>query len=247
MYCYIYDDFLAERKHERELSNIEGRITDLGLQGKIVRLALFRRADEMIRDEVANGVKTVVVVGNDATVNKVANAVVDTGAVLALIPVGEPSVLARILGVPRGVAACDTLSQRIIERIDVGRINDSRFITGVFIPNSRAVVRAGSKFDMMTMRKGEIEVRNLSVQVPKTPQDVSNPVDGKMDIVITTQVARKFRKAPAVSSVPLSSCEIILDDPVTALVDGVEMEGDKFVISTEKGALKAVVGRDRMF
>ena len=44
MYCYVYDEALQDRRFERELAYIETRLTDLGIAGKIARLALFRDA-----------------------------------------------------------------------------------------------------------------------------------------------------------------------------------------------------------
>ncbi len=247
MYCYVYDDFVQDKKYARELDNIENRITDLGLQGKVIRLALFRNADETIRDEVKRGMKTVVAVGNDATVHKVINAVIDSGAVLALIPVGEPTVLARIFGVPRGVAACDVLSQRIIEKIDAGRVNNHRFLTGVAFSSSNAQIQVGHEYTMAPQVKGSIEVRNLSVKEPRAKEDISNPTDGLLEIVMETEMRKGFKKYVGLSKIPLASFDILYDKPVKAMADGAEIEGDEFHFSVEKNVLQAVVGRERMF
>ncbi len=120
MYYYVYDEFVQDQKYERELAQIESRLTDLGISGKIARLALFRDPEEMIRDEVRKGVKTVIAVGNDVTLRKVIDAVSSLGATLGVIPIGkESNSIAGILGVPSGVAACDTISARIVEEIDL--------------------------------------------------------------------------------------------------------------------------------
>lgn len=247
MYCYVYDDFVQDRKYERDLSAVENRITDLGLQGKIVRLALFRDPQEAIKKEVRGGAKTVVVVGNDETVHKVINAVVDSDAVLALIPIGAPTILAKIFGVPSGVGACDVLSRRIIEKIDVGVIGKYRFLTGVGFPMASTLVRYGKQFDMMTTKKGALEIRNLCVTDPREPSDVSDPTDGKLDVVITTQNRKGLRTTDALSKVPMEEFEVVFDKSVDALVDGAVIKGETFQVSTERGVLSAVVGRERMF
>ncbi|NQV11809.1 hypothetical protein HQ524_00445 [Candidatus Uhrbacteria bacterium] len=247
MYCYVYDDFVQEKKYERELAAIENRITDLGLQGKTIRLALFRNADETIRDEVKRGIKTVVAVGNDATVHKVLNAVIDSGAVLALIPVGEPTVLAHILGVPHGVKACDVLSQRIIEKMDAGMVNHRRFITGVAFPSANAQVDVKGKYQVMPMVKGNIEVRNLSVKEPRSREDISDPTDGKLEIVIETEIRKGFRKKLGVTKLPLPAFDITYKKRVKARADGAEVEDDEFHFSVERNVMQVVVGRERMF
>lgn len=247
MYCYIYDESVQDRPFERDLIAIEHRVTDLGLQGKIVRLALFRDPEQTIREEVARGMKTVVVVGNDQTVHRVANAVVDSGAVLAIVPLGEPNVFARILGIPMGVEAIDVLSKRVIEHMDVGRVNDRRFFTGVQFPLTRATVRAGRKYEMRTLQRGLVAVKNLAVDPPKRAEELSNPMDGRLEVEIVTYTFGLFRKVPARSRILLSTFDVVTDDPVTALVDGAEFVADRFQFKTEKGALKVVVSRERMF
>lgn len=247
MYCYIYDDFVQERKFEKELAEVEARITDLGLQGKIVRLALFRHPEELIRDDASGGIKTVVVVGNDATVGRVADAVVDCGATLGIIPMGEPNVLAQMFGVPHGVEACDVLAKRNIERIDAGRINGKRFLTGVRFPSARAVVRHGRAFDVATVRKGEVEIRNLSVGVPRSTADVACPTDGILEVVIRTPVARRFRKQIVESRLPLKAFDVLFEEPVRVESGGVLLEGDQFHVTTETAVLSVIVGRDRLF
>ncbi|PIR47264.1 hypothetical protein COV06_04230 [Candidatus Uhrbacteria bacterium CG10_big_fil_rev_8_21_14_0_10_50_16] len=247
MYCYIYDAEVQDRKYERELIAIEHRITDLGLQGKIVRLALFRDPDEQIRKEVAAGAKTVVVIGNDQTVHRVLTTIVDAGATLAIIPVGEPNVLARILGVPKGVQACDTLSQRIIESLDVGNINGQRFLTGVRFPKAITRVRYGKAYDLVSNKTGQLEILNLSVEAPSGEADIANPIDGKLQVTITTQKRKGFRSIPAVTTIPFEAFEVLYDTSVKAVADGVEIEGDRFNVTTEQGALNVVVSRERMF
>ncbi len=247
MYCYVYDDFVQERKFEKELAAVEARVTDLGLQGKIVRLALFRHPDELIQSEVAGGVKTVVVVGNDETIHKVANAVVETGAVLGIIPLGEQNSFARMLGVPRGMDACDVLAKRNIERIDAGRINEFRFFTGVKFSNARVVVRCGKKFDVLTERRGDVAVRNLVEVRGDDGTTVSDPTDGALEVVITTQVPRRFHKEATVSCLPLKQFDLLFSEAVRVEADGITLEGEEFSCKTEPAALQVIVGKERMF
>lgn len=246
MYCYLYDTFTQDGKNERELTAIEHRMTDLGLQGKIVRLALFRDPVETIRREVAAGVKTVVVVGNDHTVARVLDVAVETGVVLALLPVGAPNVLARIFGVPSGVEACDVLSQRIIETLDVGVVNGRRFLSGLRIERGQPRVRSQKGYSMLAAREAPVEIRNLSTVPPSTADDLSDPSDGCLDVIIHTATRKGLRKQLHQTCVPLDRVTIEYDAPVTAQVDGEPMEAQTFEISVQPKALKVVVGRERM-
>lgn len=238
---------MQEKKHARVVEAMEHRLMDLGLSGKIVRLALFRDPDEAIVREVRSGVKTVVVVGNDQTVHRVADVVVGTGVVLALIPLGEPRVFAQLLGVPYGIAACDILAQRIVESMDVGLVNGHRFFTGVSVEKGLARVEAPEGYSTALQSPGALEVRNLTAFIPESPEDVGNPTDGKLEVILEAKVRQGWGSRIAQTKIPLASCRVLFPKPVEALVDGVPVIADTFDFSVDPGALRVVVGRERWF
>jgi diacylglycerol kinase family enzyme len=245
MYCYLYDEFIQENKRfERELLKIENRLTDLGIAGKVSRLALFRNAEEMIRDEIARGVSTVVVLGNDATVRKVINVVAGTDVVLGIIPIGPNNDLARMMGIPEGVAACDVLSARRVETIDAGIVNGRRFVTGLTMPDFHAEITCEDRFRVTSIaRRAELEIRNLA--------DVTDPCDGRFEAIIRTAIRNRWgvlgRKKIEETVLPLSSMAIRSEVPISLFVDGEEMKSTRFDISIEPMALKIVTGKDRCF
>ncbi len=248
MYGYIYDEFLAEPKYRNELADVESRLTDLGLSGKVVRLALFRDPGEMIRDEVRRGLTTVVAVGNDATAKKVLDAVADTGVVFGMIPMGEPQGLARILGIPTGIAACDTLSSRIVETIDSGLVNGRRFIAGVTVPRFKAELICDG-YKLSPTGAGSLEIRNLAAVEHPTEGEVGNPRDGLLEVVIrTTESGGWFKKRKMGKSIiPLQTLEIRSQETMTVLADGEEMHGNRFDITVEPMTFKVITGKTRMF
>ena len=97
MHVYIYDDYVNEKKYNNSLAHIETRITDLGLNGKIIRLGVMKNALEAITNEIKRGAKTIIAVGNDKTINKIINAIInyeisnqiENNTPLGIIPVGE--------------------------------------------------------------------------------------------------------------------------------------------------------------
>jgi diacylglycerol kinase family enzyme len=245
MYCYLYDEFIqGNKRYERELLKIENRLTDLGIAGKISRLALFRDAEEMIRDEVEKGVTTVVVLGNDETVRKVINVVAESGVVLGIIPIGPNNELARMVGVPEGVAACDVLSARRVEKIDVGTVNGRKFITGLCVPNFHAELNCEDRFRITpTARYANLEVRNLA--------DVTNPRDGMFEAIIRAAVKTGWwifgRHSLKESVLPMKSLAIRSDKPISLFVDGEEMTATRFDIGIEPLTLKVITGKARVF
>jgi diacylglycerol kinase family enzyme len=245
MYCYLYDEFIqGNKRYERELLDIENRLTDLGIAGKISRLALFRNAEEMIRDEIDRGVKTVVVLGNDDTIRKVLDVISESKIVLGLIPIGPKNELARLLGIPNGVEACDVLSARRIEQIDVGTINGRKFITGVRVPDFRAELMCNDgKYRVVPTSRADLEIQNLA--------DVCNPCDGMLSANIHSSVRKGWgpfaRHEQTNSVLPFQFLAIRSDKPISLYADGEEMQGTRFDIGIEAMILKVITGKSRVF
>ncbi len=243
MYCYLYDEFIQENKRfERELLLIENRLTDLGIAGKISRLALFRNAEEMIRDEIDRGVQTVVVLGNDDTVRKVLDVISESDVVLGVIPFGPKNELARLLGIPQGVAACDVLSARRVEKIDMGTINGRKFITGISVPNFKAELMCNDgSYRIVATSAANLEIQNLA--------EVANPCDGILEATIRASVKSGWlgRTHETQSILPFQSLAIRSDKPIQLFADGEEMQGTRFDIGIEPMNLKVIIGKQRTF
>ena len=128
MYLYLYDSFLNSSKHTKMLARVEMRLTDLGIGGKIARLSPLKNIRELIKDEVKNGVKTVVAVGNDKTVIQIVNDIAEHAVTLGIIPVGKNNKIAAALGISGTDEACPILSARKLEKIDLGKANNTYFL-----------------------------------------------------------------------------------------------------------------------
>lgn len=250
MYYYIYDEFVQDKKYERELISVENRLADLGIAGRVARLALFKHADSLIVDELERGtITTVVVVGNDGTVHKVLDAIAGFDVAFGIVPIGAENTFAKILGIPNGVTAVDVLSARNLEKIDTGRLNGHRFVTGVVFPKMMAKVACDGQFTMTTERAGVIKIRNLICgEINK--EEVGNPTDGLLETVITVGSGRlSFGRKQGGKESIVGSKEIEIDFPeeVVALADGKEVKGSSFSIEVEPMAISVITGRDRMF
>lgn len=248
MYYYVYDEFVQDPKFERDLALIETRLTDLGIAGKIARLALFRDPKELIRDEIRKGAKTVVAVGNDVTLRRVIDAVGDSGIVIGVIPVGkEGNILSSILGIPTGVDACDILSARIIEELDIGEVNARRFLHTVQVPQvSQVEVMVDKNYKMNAFRKCAIEVRNLALE----GEDVraANPVDGKLECVLRTPAKGLFKKNKFNTSiVPAQDLRVELSSSVKCYADSEEFESNELRFKIIPKALRVITGKSRQF
>jgi diacylglycerol kinase family enzyme len=99
----------------------------LGLQGPIVRLSPLRSAKEMVQSSVRDGVSTIVIVGDDVTVDRVMSFLPDLGLPIGYLPIRSPCRIAERFGIRSGLSACDVLAARHLDIVDVGVINDQYF------------------------------------------------------------------------------------------------------------------------
>jgi diacylglycerol kinase family enzyme len=269
MYYYIYDSFLADKKHDRLVAALETRFADLGLNGKIGRLTPFQSARGLIRDEVKRGMQTVVAVGNDDTVAKVVEALGDAKVTLGIIPVGGPCDIARALGIPEGLDACDILSKRVTQTIDLGLVNGRYFLSSLRIPAGGACLesisepndRGDGKFRVTTLAPDtDIVFSNLSFTGPTESGGghcIGDPKDGLLDVLFETRAgarpgggllgmfSRRAVETPGV--IPLRSAIVTAAEPLTAVADGKAFTGASLSIEVVPDRLRVITGRGRVF
>lgn len=249
MYLYIYDEFVQEKRHERMMASVENRLTDLGITGKIIRLALFRQAGEQILDDARRGVTTVVIVGNDHTITKVLDAVVEASLPLGIIPIGSDNAFARMIGVPDGVPACDVLSARVIQPVDVGRLNGRRFVAGLRILSPEILLTCDDRYQVSLKRQGMIEIHNFTTLDSDAPEDVADPQDKKLEAVIRVFSGSRFfgKRSARQTRLPIERASIEGDELIRILCDGEEVRSERFQINIDDQALKVITGRSRRF
>ena len=103
------------------LARVRALAAARGLNAAIVPTERRHHATELARQAVAEGCGLVVAFGGDGTMNEVAQALVDTDAVLGVIPCGSGNGLARHLGIPLDPASAVELLQHGRPRlIDMG-------------------------------------------------------------------------------------------------------------------------------
>ncbi len=88
---------------------------------------------EIARQAVADGYSTIVAVGGDGTVSKVANALAGTDAILGIVPTGTANLVARALDIPLDVPGAMRLIAQggPIRAVDGMRVNGMTFFSHV--------------------------------------------------------------------------------------------------------------------
>lgn len=244
MHVYIYDEYLNKTKYNRAINRLEIRLTDLGLNGKIIRLGGIKNIKGTIQNEIKLGAKTIIAVGNNQTVNKIIGAIIDTEiygdfqkrTLLGLIPVGDDNSIASSFGIKNIDDACNILLARRVEKIDLGLVGSYYFLNQASIQSLGTTIEIDD-YTMDVTEKGEIKIINLLSDQKETIK--SNPHDGKLDILIRTR-----RRDESIMTV--KKLRIINPDE-KLIVDGVVEVNTPVEIGIMRDKVSVIVGKDRLF
>ncbi len=258
MYTYVYDTFVTDKKHERALSRVETRLTDLGISGRIERLTMFKNVREIVADAAGQGCETIVAVGNDETVGRLIDAVGEFDMAFGIVPVGEgPHGIASMLGIDECAEACNILSRRVLQTIDLGRINDHYFLSSVLIPRTRAAISCNGQYSVIPTEDNEIQVCNLAPMAVDAAgaTTFSSPRDGFLETVFQPSsprgiFSRLFRSAeppPPATIVPVRTLRLKHHQPVTVIRDGQRLSSTTLDIEILPKKLRVITGKDRKF
>jgi len=254
MYLYLYDHFLNNKKFNSTVAKIETRLTDLGIGGKIIRLSPLRDINESLADEIRNGIKTVVVVGDDKTLNQMVNVAAKYDITIGLIPVGPENTIAQILGIPQNEAACDILAARIVEKIDLGKINTTYFLSGIEIADNQVTIEIDceNKYKILPQRAaGRLAIYNLRpIMSTNLNGNYFDPKDGFLEVLIqpiATGFAKFLKKSFGQSIIPFKKLLIKSQKSVSVITDGKRVLKTPVKIEVVPKKLKLIVGKGRRF
>ncbi len=195
MYLYIYDAFVNKKKHLKTITNIEKRLTDLGINGKILKLKEIKNISHELQKKAETGLKNVVVVGNDSTVHKVINSIaiaktknINQGFTLGIIPLGEKNnnKMSSTLGVNDWEGACEILLARRTLKINIGQINNSYFLSEIKIEDPDEYLEINKGYSVKLKRSGTIRIINFSYDIK------TNPTNDSLDLYIFSKNKHLF-------------------------------------------------------
>jgi diacylglycerol kinase family enzyme len=244
MHVYIYDDYLNKSKYSKAVNRMEIRLTDLGLNGKIIRLGGIKNIKGTIQNEIKLGAKTIVAVGNNQTVNKIIGAIIDTDiygdfqkkTLLGIIPIGNDNSIAASFGIKNEEDACNILLARRIEKIDLGLVGDRYFLNEATIEGLGTTIDLGD-YSLEIEEKGIVRIVNLLSD--KANLIASNPHDGLLDVIINTR--KKDQTLLKLSKF------IITNANEQLLIDGVIEVKTPAEVSVDRDKVSVIVGKDRLF
>lgn len=248
MYLYIYDNFLTEKKYQNQLYKIENRLVDLGIKGRVVRLNILKNMAEVVEDGIKQGVKTVVVIGNDVSFSRIINIVADKNMVLGIIPVDNKSKIGKILGIPPLDSACEILAQRIIKTIDLGRVGNYYFIDSAVIKNENTIVTFPQFTIQPTGVQNIVSFNNLGVFTDNEETKFNfDPTDGTLELVMNS-TKDTLKRGGDLTIIPFDRVRVDCSEPGAFIVaDQVTKLKPPAEITVVSNKLKIIVGNKRLF
>lgn len=256
MYTYIYDGFVNQKKFDNTLARIETRITDLGLNGKIIRVGLMTSAHDIVYNEIRKGALTIIAVGNNKIFNEALDSIAHSASlsknvVLGFIPIGkENNEIADLLGIGYEEGAGDILSARRITKLDLGKANNHFFLTQAQIQSEGSKIEIDENYTVELNEPGEILVLNLPILNEKIEREFSNAEDGKLELYIQANKAKKIlaitQNLKSQSFINFQSLNIINEKKKLLLDKSLEINTPaKITIANEK--INLIVGKGRGF
>jgi diacylglycerol kinase family enzyme len=244
MYFYLYDESLAEPKLATVVADIETRLTDLGLSGRVGRLGPLKSSLELTKAALKAGAKTVVAVGNDRTVSQAINALTAAGAssgvALGILPVGKPTAIADLLGIPDGERAVAVLAARTLATVDLGRVNNYYFLTSI---------RVEARDPVTLTCDGRYRVQPLEPVSTFTVRNLDRSAacqDGYLEATVEGGRQRWWGKVRH-SVVPIQRGEFTAAGPATVVAEGTYTANLPVTVEVVPRALRVIVGRNRVF
>lgn len=245
MYLYIYDSCLKDKKYANLLTKIEARIIDLDIKGEVLRMNLLKNISQFLKDGIKRGAHTVIVIGDDKTFSTVLENAMLENIVMGYIPIDKKSKFAQIFGIPYGDLACAIIGGRIVEKIDIGKINNKFFLGSVVIENSPYTELKIDDFKIRVGRGNKIIIKNIDFE--EEDLGMSNPTDGLFEIFVekTSRFMSKNSKHTMIKTnkVLVSS----KDSSMPLIFDGIQTVNTPAQISLANEKLNIIVGSNRRF
>lgn len=133
---------LAEIFKERQI-DVDTSIAESGVE-----------VDQLARDAASGPYKTVVAAGGDGTISSVTSAIIDTGKILGVLPLGTLNHFAQDLGIPLDLeAAAQTIVAGVTTEVDVAAVNGRVFLNNSSLGLYPVIVRERQKRQRLGFRK----------------------------------------------------------------------------------------------
>lgn len=133
MYYYIVNPAAGKSAINQIQQKLKNQLKELGIDGEFAKTTGPGDATKMAAAAIAKGVKTIVAVGGDGTVNEVVNGVAKDSVAVGIIPIGSHNHLAKRLGIHSWQQAPAILAQRRITNLSLIAAGQQFFLSNLTI------------------------------------------------------------------------------------------------------------------
>lgn len=209
MYYYIIDPAkLNQKSFDRVQNELYSCLSEYRISGETTRVTGLRTIPQLTEIAFSHGVKTLVAVGSDDTLQEIISAVGGRDVTIGFIPLFETE-LARILGIRDIESACKIIAARRVELLDTGIANNAPFLTKLSFGldfkesdlgwfGSKLIGKLGNlpayevRFSAEGKYNGSLEaVAGLILNTREIGErGIANPTDGVFDVVLLPKLTR---------------------------------------------------------
>ncbi len=240
MNVFIYD--AITEKYKRKTRRFEEKINNLGLQGKIIYLQSIKNYKEAVEQEIRNGAKTIIILGNNQTVNNIINilANISENIPVFIVPIGENNSIAESMGIKNEKEAAFILSARRMENIKIAKANHLFFINNCQINSKLSEIKIDNSYKVFSLKETTYKIINLVDKEVYSKDIKTSPQDNKLELIIKNKW-KDMSLFPITKEVEIKSKEerVLLDDSI-------KIETPVNISISEK-VIPFIVGKERFF
>ncbi len=252
MYIYVYDEKIKQnKKFNKELIKVEGQLTEFGLPGIKIYLNKNNNPLKAIDKQVKSGIKTIIIIGDDETVNKTINYIAKIEflnkelPVIGIIPISKKNnLIANAIGAKKRVGACRIILKRRIQKINLIQANNNFFLSQAYIHNFIGEIKTDKKYSINIDKKSDVYVLNFSLDA-KIHKNVEITPNNKNIVMHINN--RKIKRSQAQTSyfnldflsIGAHKNKIIIDNALKVQTPA--------EIKMSKKQINLIVGTDRNF
>ncbi len=241
MYYYIMDSpkDAAEKKAQEKIKDYLGL---LGIAGETVLVSPARSAEELTNMGLEKKYSTIVAVGGDRLVNKIASLIQGTDIVLGVIPINASPIIQNIIGTNDIKQACENLRFRKLKEVNLAHIEPNKYyLTDALIINEKPFNTQITIDDFyFEAQATEINVDanlNLVIQDEATNNGFMKKLFGFLGGKETQKNISSFHG----KKIRINTSELL---PV--IVDGEIVAKTPIAVKIKQKALKIIIARDKI-
>lgn len=238
MYYYILD-YIQTPKFTNFQKNLKQLLSNLNISGEMAVSSPARTVEEITEMAIDRGYTSIVGVGGDLMVNRIANVMAGTQAALGVIPYDLSQELADLFCGQDVKNACNALRQRKTTFIDLGLVHPNKYFLSDISINTEKPAHLKMEVDQEFAITAEIFdlniTRELDIELSTEPIQASTSWWSRKrvnDLAITNLKAQK-------------SLHLHTTSPISVYINhDFEIVKTPIQVSKAQGVLKIIVNRD---